>query len=156
MRPARRAHNAAVLVVPNVKVRMEAEHSIAPLSLHDLLGKGFLCRPTVSNFSERGWICVSEFISAINTRSYQSSTTRNHKEHIWEICARRGVTLFMPELCLVTAPKLVNRSYLIEHLTNNLWNKGTASVHYQRQGRLRLQPTTKYVVELKGAEINWN
>jgi hypothetical protein len=39
MRPARRADNSAVLVVPNVKVRMHAQLSIPPLSLHGLLGK---------------------------------------------------------------------------------------------------------------------
>lgn len=54
VRPARRAHNSAVLVVSNVKVRLEAAHSIPPLSLHDLLRKrkSFLCRPSVNNFSE--------------------------------------------------------------------------------------------------------
>jgi len=33
------ADNSAVLVVRNVKVRIEAQHSIPPLSLHDLLTK---------------------------------------------------------------------------------------------------------------------
>jgi hypothetical protein len=37
VRPARRADNSAVIVVPNVKVKMEAQNSIPPLSLHDLL-----------------------------------------------------------------------------------------------------------------------
>jgi hypothetical protein len=32
-----RADYSAVQVVPNVKVRMEAQHSILPLGLHDLL-----------------------------------------------------------------------------------------------------------------------
>ena len=41
MRPARRADNSAVLVVPNVKVRMEARHSIPPLCLDDLLWESF-------------------------------------------------------------------------------------------------------------------
>jgi hypothetical protein len=35
------ADSSAVLVVPTVKVRMEAHHSIPPLSLNDLLGKVF-------------------------------------------------------------------------------------------------------------------
>jgi hypothetical protein len=35
--PARRAGNSAILVVLNVKVRMEAQHSIPRPSLHDLL-----------------------------------------------------------------------------------------------------------------------
>ena len=39
MRPAFTADNSAVLVVPNVKVRMEADRSIPSLSLQDLLGK---------------------------------------------------------------------------------------------------------------------
>jgi len=37
VRPADRAHNSAFLIVHNVKVRMEAQSSIYPLSLHDLL-----------------------------------------------------------------------------------------------------------------------
>ena len=41
MRPACTPDNSAVLVVPNVKVRMEAHHSTPPLSLNDLLGKAF-------------------------------------------------------------------------------------------------------------------
>jgi hypothetical protein len=41
MRPARAAGNYAVLVVPIVKVKMEAQHSIPPLSLHDLLRESF-------------------------------------------------------------------------------------------------------------------
>jgi hypothetical protein len=36
-----RADNSAVQVVPNVKVKMEAQHSILPLSLHDLLWRSF-------------------------------------------------------------------------------------------------------------------
>jgi hypothetical protein len=53
VRPARVADNCAVLVVPNVKVRMEAQHSIAPLSLYDLLRESF-------TFTLRQWeiICV--------------------------------------------------------------------------------------------------
>jgi hypothetical protein len=39
VRPARRAHNSAVLVVPNVKVMMEAKRPIPPLNLHHLLQK---------------------------------------------------------------------------------------------------------------------
>ena len=39
MRPALKADNSAILVVPNVKVRMEAQHSLPHLSLHDLIGK---------------------------------------------------------------------------------------------------------------------
>ena len=43
VRPARRADNSVVLVVPNVRVRLEAQHSIPHLSLHDLLtGKHYL------------------------------------------------------------------------------------------------------------------
>jgi hypothetical protein len=41
MRPARRADNCTVLVVPNVKVRTEAQHFVPPLSLHDLLRESF-------------------------------------------------------------------------------------------------------------------
>ena len=41
VRPARIADSSAVLVVPNVKVRLEAQHSIARLSRHDLLGESF-------------------------------------------------------------------------------------------------------------------
>jgi hypothetical protein len=39
--PVRRADNSAVLVVPNVKLRMKVRHSIPPLSLHDLLRESF-------------------------------------------------------------------------------------------------------------------
>ena len=42
VRPVREANNSAVLFVPNVKVRMEAEHSMLPLSLHHLLREIFL------------------------------------------------------------------------------------------------------------------
>ena len=38
VRPARTADNSAVLVVTNVKIRAEDQHSIHPLGLHDLLG----------------------------------------------------------------------------------------------------------------------
>ena len=38
MRPAHRAESSIVVVVPNVKERMEAQHSIPPVRLHDLLG----------------------------------------------------------------------------------------------------------------------
>ena len=42
MRPARKADNSAVQVVPNVKVRIEAKLSIPPpLSLHELLRETF-------------------------------------------------------------------------------------------------------------------
>jgi hypothetical protein len=34
VRPARKADNCAVLVLPNVKVRLEAQHAIHPPSLH--------------------------------------------------------------------------------------------------------------------------
>lgn len=37
MWPARRADNSAVLVVLNIRLSVEAQHSIPPLSLHDLL-----------------------------------------------------------------------------------------------------------------------
>jgi hypothetical protein len=40
-RPASRADNSAVPVVPNVKARMEAQHSILPLGLQDLLRESF-------------------------------------------------------------------------------------------------------------------
>jgi predicted metal-dependent hydrolase len=39
VRPGRKADNSTVQVVPNVKVRLEAQHSILPLSLNDLLRK---------------------------------------------------------------------------------------------------------------------
>ena len=42
MRPARTADNFAIVVVLNVKVRMEAQHSIRPLGLHDLLRESFI------------------------------------------------------------------------------------------------------------------
>jgi len=41
MGPERGADNSAVLVVPNVKARTEAQHSIFLLSLHDLLRGSF-------------------------------------------------------------------------------------------------------------------
>ena len=41
VRPARRAENSTVLVVPNVKVRMEAQRPTPRLSLHDLLRETF-------------------------------------------------------------------------------------------------------------------
>ena len=41
VRHLHRADNFAVLVVPNVKVRMGAQHSIPPLSLHDFLQQSF-------------------------------------------------------------------------------------------------------------------
>jgi hypothetical protein len=37
VRPKLTAKNSAVLIVPNVKVMMEAQQFIPPLSLHDLL-----------------------------------------------------------------------------------------------------------------------
>jgi hypothetical protein len=37
------ADNAVVQVVPNVKERMEAQHSIPPLGLHDLLQERNMC-----------------------------------------------------------------------------------------------------------------
>jgi hypothetical protein len=39
MRPERAAGNCVVLIVPEVKVKMEAHNSIPPLSVYDLLGK---------------------------------------------------------------------------------------------------------------------
>jgi hypothetical protein len=44
VRPARRADSSAVLVVPNVKIGMEAQHYISRLSLHDLLWKSLPLR----------------------------------------------------------------------------------------------------------------
>ena len=41
MRPARRADNYVVLVVPNVKVRMEVQNSFPFMSIHDLLRESF-------------------------------------------------------------------------------------------------------------------
>jgi len=41
MWPTRRPDNSAVLVVLNVRLRVEAQHSILPLSLHDLLRVSF-------------------------------------------------------------------------------------------------------------------
>jgi len=41
MRAGPAAGDYAVLVVPDVKVKMEARHSIPPLSLHDLLRESF-------------------------------------------------------------------------------------------------------------------
>ena len=42
VQPARKADNFAVTVVQNVKISMEAQHSIRPLSLHDLLRESFI------------------------------------------------------------------------------------------------------------------
>jgi hypothetical protein len=39
MRPARTADSSAVLVLPNDKVKLEGQHAIHPLSLHNFLGK---------------------------------------------------------------------------------------------------------------------
>ena len=41
MWPARASDNSAVIVVRNVKVRMETKHSISFLSLYDLLWESF-------------------------------------------------------------------------------------------------------------------
>ena len=41
VRPAHRADNSAVLVVPNVKARTQAQNSTPPLSVHDLLRGSF-------------------------------------------------------------------------------------------------------------------
>ena len=41
VQPVQRLDNSAILVVPDVKVRMEAKYSIPPLSLHDLLHESF-------------------------------------------------------------------------------------------------------------------
>jgi len=38
-RPAREADTSAVLVVPNIKTRLEAQYSFPLLNLYDLLGK---------------------------------------------------------------------------------------------------------------------
>jgi hypothetical protein len=38
---ARSADSSAVLVVPNVKIRMEAQHSVPPRSHHDFLRETF-------------------------------------------------------------------------------------------------------------------
>ena len=58
MRPARGADSSAVLVVPNVKVRVKAEHSTPPLSLYDLLGKflPLLCK----QFPALATVCASQ------------------------------------------------------------------------------------------------
>ena len=53
MLPARRADNSAVLAVPNVKVRKEAQHSIPPLSHHDLLRESFTFTGGLSTFPEK-------------------------------------------------------------------------------------------------------
>ena len=42
VRPTLIADNTVILVMPNVKVRMEVQHSIHPLGLHDLLRDSFL------------------------------------------------------------------------------------------------------------------
>jgi len=39
--PACRTNNSVVLVVPNVQVRLEAQHSIHHVGLHDLLRESF-------------------------------------------------------------------------------------------------------------------
>jgi hypothetical protein len=41
VRPARRANNPVVLIVPNVKVRMEALHYMSQMGLQDLLRGSF-------------------------------------------------------------------------------------------------------------------
>ena len=48
MRPARRADNFAVLVVPNVKLKMEAQRSTHPL--YDLLRESFTFTSTTLLF----------------------------------------------------------------------------------------------------------
>lgn len=45
MRPAHRADNSAVLVVPNAKVRRKPSIPPPPLNLHDLLEKSLLFHP---------------------------------------------------------------------------------------------------------------
>jgi hypothetical protein len=52
VRPVPRADSFAVLVVPNVKVRMEAQHFVFSLSFHDFLQKGFtfFCHSSSSAF----------------------------------------------------------------------------------------------------------
>ena len=42
MRPAGTVNSSAVLVLPNVKVRMEAKHPVPALSFHKLLGKALV------------------------------------------------------------------------------------------------------------------
>jgi hypothetical protein len=44
VRPTSRRDRSAVLVIPNVNIRMEAQHSIPPLSLHDDLRDSFTLR----------------------------------------------------------------------------------------------------------------
>jgi len=41
MRPARSSDHSAVLIVPNVKIRMEAQHSSPSVSLRELLRENF-------------------------------------------------------------------------------------------------------------------
>ena len=40
-RPARPADNSAIVLAPNVKIRMETQHAITRLILHDLLRESF-------------------------------------------------------------------------------------------------------------------
>ena len=47
MRPARKAEDSDVPVVPNVKVRVEVQQSMLSLSLHDLLRKSFTLAFTI-------------------------------------------------------------------------------------------------------------
>ena len=54
VRPARTVDNSAVLVVPNVKIRVEAQHSISALSPHDLLLESFTLPFTATPISLPG------------------------------------------------------------------------------------------------------
>jgi hypothetical protein len=54
MWPKLRADNSAVLVVLNVRLRVEAQHSILPLSLHDLLRISF----TVTINYKMAYLCM--------------------------------------------------------------------------------------------------
>jgi len=53
VRPTVKVNNSAILLLSNVKVRMEAQHSILPLSLRDLLRKPLpLPLPLSLNFQQ--------------------------------------------------------------------------------------------------------
>jgi hypothetical protein len=82
VRPARRANNSAFLVVPNVKIRMEAQHSIPPLSLHDLLREMFtfydiLCKNMAEPYRPQMTVQISRILFAC----WITKATYTHSEY---------------------------------------------------------------------------
>jgi len=61
----RRADNSAVLVLPNVRIWMEAQNSIYPLSLRDLLRESFTFIPIGNVMTVSILIILESFTIAI-------------------------------------------------------------------------------------------